>query len=117
MSGAGLLRLNVRELDHLRPALGLVPDAKSPLPVLALEDAIDLAGSLPVLVDRRRRLVPTCLQDGAGGDCLEAARVSLSIGPLAGLVEVQEPGGARGEAGGGRGLVPMKTWAKMEETE
>jgi bifunctional non-homologous end joining protein LigD len=31
------------------------------------------------------------LQDGAGGDCLEAAGIALPIGPLAPLAQVQEP--------------------------
>ena len=51
-----------------------------------------------------RRRVPARLQDGAGGDRLEAAGIALPIGPVAGLAQVQEPGGACGEAGGGRGL-------------
>jgi hypothetical protein len=32
-------------------------------------------------------------------------RLVLSLVPLAGLTEVQEPGGSCGEAGAGRGLV------------
>ena len=51
-----------------------------------------------------RRRLPARLQDGAGGDCLEAAGIALSVGPLAGLAQVQEPGGARGETRGGGGL-------------
>ena len=42
--------------------------------------------------------VPARLQDGAGGDCLEAPRITLPVGPLAGLAEVQESGGSCGEA-------------------
>ena len=52
----------------------------------------------------RRPCVPARLQDGAGGDCLEAAGIALSIGPVAGLAQVQESGCSGGEARGGRGL-------------
>ena len=48
------------------------------------------------------------LQDGRRGHRVEAARLALPLGPLAGLAEVQEPGGACGEAGGGRGLGKMR---------
>jgi len=41
---------------------------------------------------------PPRLQDGAGGDCLEAARLTLPIWAFSRLVEVQEPRGAGGEA-------------------
>ena len=51
-----------------------------------------------------RRRVPARLQDGAGGDRLEAAGIALSIWPFAGLAQVQESGGSGGEAGSGRGL-------------
>ena len=39
---------------------------------------------------------PARVQDGSRGDCLEAAGIALSIGTLAGLAQVQEPGGACG---------------------
>ena len=52
----------------------------------------------------RRHRLPARLQDGPGGDRLEAARLALSFRPVAGLAEVQEPGSAGGEAGGGGGL-------------
>jgi hypothetical protein len=52
--------------------------------------------------------LPARLQDGAGGDCLEALWIALPIWQVAGLAEVQEPGGARGDAGGGGGLGAMK---------
>ena len=35
---------------------------------------------------------PARLQDGTGGHRLEAARLALSLGPIAGLAQVQEPG-------------------------
>jgi hypothetical protein len=38
------------------------------------------------------------LQDGAGGDCLEAARITLPVGQVAGLAQVQESGSTGGEA-------------------
>ena len=41
---------------------------------------------------------------GLDGDCLEASWLALSVGALIRLAPVQEPGGACGEAGGGRGL-------------
>jgi ATP-dependent DNA ligase len=44
------------------------------------------------------------LQDGAGGDRIEAAGISLPIWAFSRLVEVQEPGRASGKAGGGGGL-------------
>jgi hypothetical protein len=47
---------------------------------------------------RGRRCVPARLQDGAGGDRLEAARIALPIGTLTGLAEVQESGSTGGEA-------------------
>ena len=48
------------------------------------------------------------LQDGPGGHRVEAARLALSLGPLARLAEVQKSGGAGGQAGGGRGLGKMR---------
>ena len=51
--------------------------------------------------------VPARLQDGAGRDRLEAAGIALPIRPIARLAQVQEPGRAGGEAGGGRGLGEM----------
>ena len=53
--------------------------------------------------------VPARLPDGLGGHCVQAARVALQIRPLAGLAEVQEPGGTCSEAGGGRGLGAVMT--------
>jgi hypothetical protein len=47
------------------------------------------------------------LPDGARRHRLEAARVALPVRALAGLAQVQEPGGAGGEARGGRGLGPV----------
>jgi hypothetical protein len=44
------------------------------------------------------------LQAGRRGYRVEAPRFALSFGTLAGLAQVQEPGGTCGEAGGGRGL-------------
>ena len=38
---------------------------------------------------------PASLQDGAGGDRFEAARVAVPVGPLAGLAQVQKSGRAR----------------------
>ena len=55
------------------------------------------------------RRVPARLQDGPGGDRVEAAGIALPIGSLAGLAEVQEPGSACGEARGGGGLGTMTT--------
>jgi hypothetical protein len=40
------------------------------------------------------------LPDGPGGDRVQAAGIALPVGPIAGLAEVQEPGGARREAAG-----------------
>jgi hypothetical protein len=51
-----------------------------------------------------RRCVPARLQDGARGDRLEAPGLALQVRALAGLAQVQEPGGAGGPAGGGGGL-------------
>ena len=41
---------------------------------------------------------------GARGDCVEAPRLAVQVGALAGLAEVQESGSTGGEARGGRGL-------------
>ena len=57
---------------------------------------------------KRRRRVSSRLQAGCRGDCVEAPRLALSVWPLAGLAEVQESGGACGEARGGRGLGKMR---------
>ena len=43
---------------------------------------------------RGRRRVPARLQDGARGYRLEAAGIALSVGQVAGLAQVQEPGSA-----------------------
>ena len=48
--------------------------------------------------------LPARLQDGAGGYSLEAPGIALSVGPIARLAQIQEPGGTSGEAGGRRGL-------------
>ena len=48
-------------------------------------------------------------QMGLEGIVVQAARVALQIRPLAGLAEVQEPGGTCSEAGGGRGLGAVMT--------
>ena len=48
--------------------------------------------------------LPARLQDGAGGDRLQAPGIALSIWAFSRLIEVQEPRRARGEAGGGGGL-------------
>ena len=48
--------------------------------------------------------LPARLQDGAGGNCLEAAGIAVSVGTLAGLAQVQEPASAGGEARGRRAL-------------
>jgi hypothetical protein len=48
--------------------------------------------------DPERRRVPARLQNGIGGDRFEAAGITLPIGALAGLAEVQESGCAGGEA-------------------
>jgi hypothetical protein len=52
------------------------------------------------LLRPRRRGVPLPHRTRGG----EADRLALSIGPLAGLDQVKEPGSAGREAGGGRGL-------------
>ena len=39
-----------------------------------------------------RRRIPARLQDGAGGNCLEAAWIALQIGEVAGLAQIQESG-------------------------
>ena len=59
------------------------------------------------------------LQDGRGGDRVEAARIALPVGPVAGLAEVQEPGGAGGEAGGrgGLALMPHPEWSAMSSEQ
>ena len=44
-------------------------------------------------------VVSARLQDGAGGDCLEAAGIALSFRPLAGLAQVQEPECPGGKTG------------------
>jgi hypothetical protein len=51
--------------------------------------------------------VPTRLQDGPGGDRVEAARLALQVGTFTRLAEVQEPGGACCEARSRRGLGTM----------
>src|SRR5262249_25136425 len=53
---------------------------------------------------RRRERVPARLQDGPRGHRVEATRLALPVRPDEGLAEVQEPGGAGGEAGWRRGL-------------
>src|SRR6185295_18343470 len=45
-----------------------------------------------------------CLQDGTGRDCLEADRLPRSIGQLAGLDQIKEPGDDGRATGGGGGL-------------
>ena len=45
-----------------------------------------------------RRRIPARLQDGAGGNCLEAAWIALQIGEVAGLAQIRESGCAGGEA-------------------
>ena len=45
-----------------------------------------------------QRRLPARLQDGAGGNCLEAPRIALPIRPVAGLAQVQESGSTGGEA-------------------
>src|SRR4051794_3761677 len=56
----------------------------------------------------RRGGVPTCVQDRAGGDRLEAARIALQVWPLTRLAEVQESGSASREARGRGGLGSMR---------
>ena len=51
--------------------------------------------------------VPARLQDGPRGDRVEATRLPLSFGPVAGLAEIQEPGGAGRDTRSGRGLEHM----------
>ncbi len=51
--------------------------------------------------------LPARLQDGAGGDRLEAGGIALPIRTVAGLAQVQESLCAGGEAGGGGGLGAM----------
>jgi ATP-dependent DNA ligase len=53
---------------------------------------------------QRRRRVSSRLQAGCRGNCVEAPRLALQVGPFAGLAQVQEPRGACGETRGGRGL-------------
>jgi ATP dependent DNA ligase domain len=53
---------------------------------------------------RRRCRIPPRLQDGPRGHRVEAARFDLSLRPVEGLAEVQEPRGAGGEARGERGV-------------
>ena len=53
---------------------------------------------------RARRRVPARLQNGAGGNRLEAAGIALPVRAVAGLAQVQESGGSGGETGSGRGL-------------
>ena len=45
-----------------------------------------------------RSRIPARLQDGARGNCLEAAWIALQIGEVAGLAQIQESGCAGGEA-------------------
>jgi hypothetical protein len=56
---------------------------------------------------RGRCRLPARLQDGAGGDCLEAAGVALPIGAIDRLAQVQESGCTGGAARGRRGLVSL----------
>jgi hypothetical protein len=44
-----------------------------------------------------------------GGDRFEAAGIALQVWPLTGLAQVQEPGSACGETGGGKALGKMTT--------
>jgi ATP-dependent DNA ligase len=53
---------------------------------------------------RGRRRVPARLQDGARGYRLETAGIALSVGEVAGLAQVQEPGSASRQPRGGGGL-------------
>src|SRR5262249_20435176 len=53
---------------------------------------------------RWRERISARLQARVRGHRVEAARVGLSLLPVEGLAQVQDPGGAGGEAGGGGGL-------------
>ena len=44
------------------------------------------------------------VQVGRRGDCVAAPGLAVQVGSFARLAEAREPGGACGEAGGGRGL-------------
>src|SRR6185437_15369330 len=65
----------------------------------------------------RRRRVPARLQDGAGGDRVEAVGIALSIRTLAGLAQVQEPARAcdktRSAAGLGA-IIAMKALVSVD---
>jgi hypothetical protein len=50
------------------------------------------------------RRVPARVPDGPGGDRVQAAGIALQIRPIAGLVQVQEPGSAGSQTGGRRGM-------------
>jgi hypothetical protein len=58
---------------------------------------------------RWRERISARLQARVRGHRVEAARVALSLRPVEGLAQVQEPGSAGGEARGGGGLGPRAT--------
>src|SRR5262249_36519925 len=58
---------------------------------LLTRNGIDWSGRFPLIAE-------------AAGWLQQAARLALPLGPLTPLAQVQEPGSAGGEAGGGGGL-------------
>jgi hypothetical protein len=52
---------------------------------------------------------------GLGGNCLEAAGIALQVWAFSRLAQVQEPRGARGEAGGGGRLEEGKDRSDMKK--
>ena len=98
--------------EHSRPRRST---AQYCSPTCRKASARSRAVSVPLREGLRRRCVPARLQDGARGDCLEAARLALPLRPIAGLAQVQEPGRACGEARGGRGLGKMRGRQRLSE--
>src|SRR5215831_17335537 len=64
---------------------------------------------------RWRERISARLQARVRGHRVEAARVALSLRPVEGLAQVQEPGSAGGEARGGGGLGPGAMAVKKTE--
>ena len=83
---------------------------REPLEVRKQTLASLLRGSLPGVQFNAHLTHPgdlvfsACLQDGAGRHRVKAAGLGLPLWTFTRLAEIQEPGGAGGEAGGGGGL-------------
>jgi ATP dependent DNA ligase domain len=95
--GFDLLELDGKDLR--RASFDAQGDARQPaagcLPGLRLNEHLCVP---------QRCCFPARLRHGPGGHCVEAARLALSLRPLARLAQVQEPGSPGSAARGRRGL-------------